>query len=188
MKYLVPYRRRIALPAITLLLGAGYFASDLADTEITRDLVPDFLHVSKIFYSKSEKQGFGPGGELTEFLVFKLPDEVAKEIQQSGINYFSNHHQQNANTRSYNRPYIDWTATPALLCKPDDRDYKCEPNVSAYLWRRGWAGVDVDQALEGEINAALAAPGSYFAESRGGGGILIVIPGQRRVVYMYSGG
>jgi len=62
--------------------------------------------------------------------------------------------------------------------------YANEQSWGLPLNRYGF-GISIDAQIEQEINQAISKPGSFAAYGRTG--ILIVIPGIRRVVYAHNG-
>jgi energy-coupling factor transporter transmembrane protein EcfT len=151
--------------------------------------VPDALYVSKIIYANEESWGFGPGGNETGVIVYELPDNIAKEIQQVGIGYLTKIHQQPKSGCYWCGIYDNWHQTPILRSPYWEYDTERESNTSTaelgnYLNKYGY-GISIDPIIEDEINRAISKSGSYFAYGRIG--VLIVIPDIQKVVYAYAG-
>jgi len=139
-----------------------------------------------VLYSIEDSWGFGPGANETGVIVFELPEDMSAQMKSDGIEFLKRMPAKE-NTHGHGR-YEHWQNTPV------DGNHKwfiegdvatARPSIVNYLDRYGF-GIPIDQAIQQEIDRAIAVPGSYFSYSRGGG-VLILIPQVNRVVYAYSG-
>lgn len=142
------------------------------EREFRLSIVPEKLSVSNIIYIKEEVFGFGPGGNETGVLAYELPDKIASDIENIGIEYFANLTPRQRNNRDL---YQKWRKTPIT-----DID-----KIEDHLNRYGYS-ILIDKQIENEIDEAISKPGSFVVNGRGGS-ILIVNPKTRRVFIAYSG-
>lgn len=91
---------------LIFILVAGPFAAfKIYEQNFMLSAVPDALHVSSISYNEEESWGFGPGGNEAGIRVYPLPEQVAQQIAERGIDFFSNmspnQHQRNRRRRGF---------------------------------------------------------------------------------------
>lgn len=170
---------------ITVLICIALFAwFKLEERQFRLSHVPEGLNVLTIIYSNERSWGFGPGGNETGLIVYELPETTALEIQKSGIAYFATLPEKAREVGDWRGSYQTWQATPTFLEGSDSGANRTSSHeIANYLNKHGF-GIQIDTQIELEINNAIAKLGSYFAYGRNG--ILIVIPGSRRVVYAYN--
>ena len=150
--------------------------------------VPDTFNIFQVTYSQEKLYGLGPGGNETGLIVYKLPEDIAVEINQQGIDYLKEIMSKSGNTPGGKYGYGKWEETPLCFPKPDPKvdGEDCIPNLSRYLNRYGF-GIIIKSEIKQQINEAISKKGSYFSYRHRGRGLLIVIPSKKRLVYAYSG-
>lgn len=153
--------------------------------------LPAWLEANDVIYSKEESWGIGmPGDNETGLIVYELDAEIAKIIQKEGISYF-NHLPKttySSNSEYYRRSYEGWKETPIQVKKHKNRDegdvFETLKNIDDYLDKYGF-GIPIDKKVASEINTAISKTGSYYAFGRTG--ILVIVPKQHKIVFMYAG-
>lgn len=141
--------------------------------------IPQEMGVSKILYQKTESWGFGPGGNETGVVVFELPDNSAKTIQNAGKNYFYVISKEDTPRNKYIRKCGEWSETPV----------KSEPNTNWHLGNfldQYGFGIYVEQSIEDEVDEAMQTSGSYYTGCAGGA-LIIVAPKIKKVFFVYAG-
>ena len=153
---------------------------------------PYWLNIKKITYSKEESWGIGmPGDNETGVIVYDLQSEIAEKIKKEGIEFFKHLPQVTySNNGEYYRrgSYDNWSEMPIKKKKYSNEDEKTKvealTDIDEYLNKYGF-GISVDPKIKAQINHAISKVGSYYAYGRYG--MLIIIPEQHKVVYMYAG-
>lgn len=148
--------------------------------------IPDALDVQDVLYANEETWGLGPGGNEAGIVVYVLPDDVARAIEERGIDFLE-HLPQNRSARLNHRQgvYEEWRTTPIV---PDDH-WRPVPNsgrspIYDYICAYGFC-IDIDERVLAETEAILMTPRSYYAYGRTG--IIVICPARRRAVFMYNG-
>jgi hypothetical protein len=163
---------------ILLILFLPFVAWALFDvltarSEIRRTL-PDTFEAARIGYIGSFANGFGPGANESGFAVAS---------PKTGIPWL--------NAQPGGRLWPDWSATPVprdefWMGRPDSTmGASPDPTVRAVLDRYGH-GLDVPPKLETALDAALNAPGSFYAFGPGGL-VTVIVPATRRAYVFYAG-
>jgi hypothetical protein len=136
--------------------------------------LPSGLNVTKILYVAEESWGFGPGGNETGVVLYELPENTVRQLKERGIDSLYGG--------------AGWSTTPmnrtGKWFKTIDGDMLAAPSLDNFLDQYGF-GIPVDPAITKSINKALAKPGSYFAYTRTG--MVILMPSEHRVAYVYAG-
>jgi hypothetical protein len=172
---------------ILLLLFSPFIAWALLDVfaarrEIWRTL-PDTFEATRVGYIGRFANGFGPGANESGFAVIDLSEAGAAQIAKGGIPWL--------NAQPGGRLWPDWSATPVprdefWMGRPDSAmGASPDPTVRAVLDRYGH-GVDVPAKHETALNAALNAPGSFYAFGPGGL-VAVIVPTTRRAYVFYAG-
>lgn len=177
----------IVIPFI-LLITALVISFKSCERNHRLGFVPKALKVSKIVYAQEESRGIGPSGNESGVIVYELPEDVAEQIKKSGITFFSDSLASKQGNDDRAGEYEKWEETP-LLSESAWREAgegrtTAAPQIENYLNRYGF-GVSVEPDVAKEINLIVSKGGAYFA--RGRGGIIIVSPETKRVIYTYSG-
>jgi len=144
--------------------------------------LPEGLHVRQILYAKEKSWGSGgPGDNETGVIVYQLPETTAKRVAVGGADYLSSLGH-----------FSPWAATPLRGERWLETDGVGDPwppghrpGLGAFLDQYGY-GIPIRPDVVTLTDRALAAPGSYFAGAQGGG-LIIIIPRARRVVFAYAG-
>lgn len=140
-------------------------------------------------YGNNDEWGFGPGGNETGFNEFLLPARATERIAAGGETYMASL-APIVRARGWDG---DWMPTPVPAEPPwvigsGDAAFGREPgtvSILAFLGRYGFL-IDIPEAQRARIDAALTAPGSYYAFGRGGR-VIVLSPGERRAWVAYSG-
>lgn len=75
--------------------------------------VPSEMNVTSIIYVQERAWGFGPGGNETGFIVYDLPVDVLKKIDDKGIEYLSSFPSARlGKPHGWQRKYREWHNTP----------------------------------------------------------------------------
>lgn len=150
------------------------------------DFVPEALRVTEILYAKEESWGFGPGGNETGVIAYQLPDDIAAHAASEGTTFFANLPPTRKRTRKpWQGRFEHWRPTPLDDNGRWERDqvsrrFRVEDYVCAY----GFC-IEIDPDQRRRIEAAVNAPGSHYAYGRIG--VIVVVPAQRRVYFLYNG-
>lgn len=159
--------------------------------------VPEDMGVLWVRYVAEESWGFGPGGNETGIIVYDMPDKVREVLIEQGISWL-NALPPNSWSGWQGR-YRNWKSTPVPAtefwtnpedCPPENSDrYLLNypngcPSISGYMGKYGF-NISFDGEVEKLVNQAVFSIGAYYAYGRIG--MLIVIPEQSRIVYVYNG-
>lgn len=182
--------RKLKAPCFLLLLAAlilgPYGAFKAYEHRLQLSVVPDALHVTAMSYSQEESWGFGPGGNEAGFRAYRLPDDIAAEIEHKGMAFFeAMPPNQDQDSRGWRGQYMQWKATPVA---PEEgwspRQDTGRLHVDDYVHRYACC-IDVDATLMAQADALVNSPGSYYAHGRIG--LIVVNPKKRLVLYLYNG-
>lgn len=133
-------------------------------------------------YAQNRTWGFGPGGNETGFNAFVLPAGAAERVRSGGTALLARL-----------APESEWRETPVpseppWVAEAGDRSVELEPgsvSVLAYLGRYGFF-IDLPQTRRTRFDAAIRAPGSFYAFGRGGR-VIVISPPQKRAWVAYAG-
>ena len=164
------------LAAAVLLLalaGAGWLGWQEVLRRHHLALLPPALGVTERLAAFEAAAGWGPGGNEAGLIVYRMPDALAAALVEGGDPAAS----------------VDWQVTPFVAEGPSDGALgPCEGDACAaierFLWRYGH-GVDLPRDVEEMVDRALIAPGNRVGVTRSG--LVLLIPGEKRVVYAYAG-
>ena len=147
--------------------------------------VPDGLHVSTVlFNAESAPPCFiGGGCNSAGLMAYELPEEVAQALQRRGLAFFGTWSDQDRQVPHSSWGYDQWRQTPLPGGYSDWSPEGGPPRIGNFVGRYGF-GVFIESSLESEIDIALNGAGNYYAF--GNGGVLIVMPARRKVVFAYS--
>lgn len=153
--------------------------------------VPPEMQVSNVLYVEENAWGFGPGGNETGFIMYELPADIAKKIDDEGIGYLSSFPSARlGKPHGWQGKYREWRSTPMphedkyWFEIPPDGGRTPVPQLSNYMNRYGF-GIPVRSDLEEIFDQIIAVPGSYYAYGRIG--MIVVSPPVQRVFYVYVG-
>lgn len=145
-----------------------------------------------ISYLKHDSWGF-IRAKSSGVVVYELPDDVSKAIQEQGVQYLKNLPSSSGDIWE-NRAFAQWLPTPIEVTKywvdymsmNEKNDYSKEtPALSSYLNAFGF-GVSVRQDIEALADNAIRTKGSYYAYMSHGS-VMIVIPAARKLIFAYRG-
>jgi hypothetical protein len=152
------------------------------------NVVPHQFAVRDVVYVEEECTGMGLSGgdDCVGVLVFELPESSARQIQETGLSYFRDLGEMSVVER-WSGVLEAWQPTPVPMSRewswsdPADAPVR-PPSLGGFLGPHQFM-IDIDRKIASDIDAAISAPGSYFAQDRYG--VMIVMPAKRRVVYAY---
>lgn len=156
----------------------GWYESRREEWQLAR--MPAFLQVTGMTYSNEVSEGPGPGANETGLAVYGLPDAIATEIADKGLDFFARPE----------TPWKGWRPTPVERDQSWSVDFRtapaaAPPDLADYLDEYG-RPLDVPPRLAAQIDHAIQAPGSYYAYGRAGS-LLIVAPAARQAYLLYRG-
>jgi len=180
-------RSYFLLYLLVALIGGPFAAFKIYERSFMLSVVPDALRVTSISYSKEECWGFGPGGNEAGIRVYPLPGQVADEISQRGIEFFDNlPPNQNQQKRDWRGIYSNWSQTP-INANGRWRKPKKEKgyfDIYDYICAYGLC-IDINGMVVKQATEIVNSKGNYYAFGRGG--LIVVSPGNKLVLYMYNG-
>jgi hypothetical protein len=164
------------LAAAVLLLalaGAGWLGWQEVLRRHHLALLPPALGVTERLAAFERSAGWGPGGNEAGLIVYRMPDTLAAALVDG----------------AEPADGLAWQPTPFMAEGPSDGALgPCEGDACAaierFLWRHGH-GVDLPRDVEEMVDRALIAPGNRVGVTRSG--LVLLIPGEKRVVYAYAG-
>ncbi len=179
----------VAVSVVTLLV---LIPLKLSQWSNRLSYVPSGLSVERILYAHEDSYGYGPGGAEAEFVMYELPEDVAKNIEVNGIRFLNQMPQAMDPTgRRRLENYENWQSTP-IKADPKwassdsvDRNtsFSLDPKIANYLGN--YFGFSIDDGIEQEVDKVVSSTGSFFAYGRYG--VLIVSPQTRRVFFAHNG-
>jgi len=164
---------------VTLLCLMG---CDYAERLHALRALPPAVMAEAVVYARNETHGLGPGGNETGFNVIRLAQAGAEIVAAGGAEWL--------NAQPGGRIEGGWQATPVprtedWMGRPDSAMGAWpDPTVLAVLNRYG--PFVVPQEHQAALDAALNAPGSYFAFGPGGL-VAVIVPGTRRAYVFHAG-
>jgi hypothetical protein len=167
--------RGLAAAVVLLALaGAGWLGWQEVLRRHHLALLPPGLGVTERLAAFEVAYGWGPGGQESGLIVYRMPDALAAALAAGG---------------APSEDGLDWQATPFMAEGPSDGALgPCEGDACAaierFLWRYGH-GVDLPRDVEEMVDRALIAPGNRVGVTRSG--LVLLILGEKRVVYAYAG-
>ncbi len=174
-------------------IAALYLGWQVIEYRHHLSFVPPDMGVWRVRYVSEKAVGFGPGANEAGIIVFDLPSDTVAAIETGGIAWLDALRTTNLAQGT------NWQATPLVTDEPWADPALCSasgsepselatshncPGIAGFLDRYG-IYLSLDPAVEKLVNDAIFATGSYYAFGRTG--LLIVIPAQARVVFVYSG-
>lgn len=145
--------------------------------------LPPALMTAGVEFAVNEVWGFGPGGNETGFTVIRLSADAADSVSRGEVAWLD--------AQKGARVWPDWTETPVphddfWMGRPDSAaGHYPAPTVLAVLNRYGFP-VDVPDDHQTALDAALIAPGSFYAYGPGGL-VAVVVPDKRRAYVFHAG-
>ncbi|MCU0903821.1 MAG: hypothetical protein MUE83_08090 [Tabrizicola sp.] len=173
-------KRRLLIVMLILFVTVATLAGQAWHV---RRALPDSFEATSVSYSYSHGTGFGPGANEVGFSVIHLSEAGALRIAEGGIAWL--------NAQPGGRLQPDWSATPV----PRDEFWMGHPDSAMGAWPNPTVnavlsryGLDFDPPLEHQtaLDAALNAPGSFYAFGPGGL-VAVIVPGTQRAYVFYAG-
>jgi hypothetical protein len=179
---------------LIVALGLGIVAScyiglKIHERNFVLARVPAPLEVAEIEYRQEELWGLGfmPGDNETGLVIYRLTDKSAEWARGKG----------NQLPQSLLGEQQVWAQTP-VSDKDDEwgfqetydpmtgRTYdRSPPDISGFLGKFGF-NIEVEDALQSEVNKAVQSPGSFYSYGSGGS-VTIVDPANGKVYFAYAG-
>lgn len=150
-------------------------------------LIPRGLDVGQIIYVAERSWGFGPGGNETGIIVYKMPDKVATALEKDGVAHLKGLSPVPGGRWAFE----EWQETPVVFDRrwPPVHNEGLRkwpvPGIASFIFRYGFS-IEIDEDIEKFVNDALMNKGSYYGYN-GVGGLIILIPAGRRIVFAYAG-
>jgi hypothetical protein len=144
--------------------------------------IPAALNVQRVLYASEQEWGFGPGGNEAGSIVYQMPDDVASELQKKGLALL-----RSLPTGKRQRA-IQWLPTPVEIegvWASVEPVWEKRSPISNYLGQYGFL-ITVRSDILKLADTALLAPGNFYGFGSAGG-VLILIPSERRVIFAYCG-
>jgi hypothetical protein len=146
-------------------------------------LAPCGMELSGIAYGKTETWGGSllglPGDSETGVIVYYLPESTVTAVEAQGVVYLEGLRCTRQLPR-HRGHFTNWLPTPVA---PDSR-WADQVTTAGFLNRYGF-GIPIRTDIEAMIDKAISTPGALYAYS--GSGFMLVVPRERRAVYMYAG-
>lgn len=179
--------RAILIGTCAVVVLLFYCAWKNFEERFALSFVPDGLGVSTILYSKEESWGYWwlplPGDNEFGVRIYALSESVAQQILKQGPAFFATMPSNTGRaSREWRGVYRKWVPTPFV--SPDDIKSQQRSFPLSYAEVDPEGGFTIDPAFRIQLRRILRSPGSYYAFGRVG--IIVVSPGERRVVFMYN--
>lgn len=177
-----PFWRVAIILGVFIVVGSPYAFYRYYLYQFTLGRLPEPLEVEKIEFQREEVWGFGPGGNETGFIAYRLTPASADWVRRNGSSL--------ANVLPGGSE--DWQKTP-ITC-PDERcawrdDMTSQrgpaPSLRGYLNKYGF-DIRVDRKFVDQVDQAIRTSGSVYRYNRGGG-VTIVVPAQGMAYHAYAG-
>jgi hypothetical protein len=167
-------RGPFAAVLLLALAGAGWLGWQEVLRRHHLALLPSALGVTERLVAFEVAYGWGPGGQESGLIVYRMPEALATLLVEGG---------------DPPADRLDWQATPFVAeGRSDGALDPCEGDACAaierFLWRYGH-GVDLPRDVAEMVDRALIMPGNRVGVTRSG--LVLLIPGEKRVVYAYAG-
>nr|WP_319383969.1 hypothetical protein [uncultured Roseibium sp.] len=160
----------------------------LAQYEERLNFVPRALVGWWVLYVSEES--FGIGGKHSGIIVYDMPDKAKLRLIREGLDWLESLPPNKFRGRRYK--FQDWRATPIPTterwtvperCRNDPETmgyhYRC-PSITHYFY----FPIHVDREVVDMVDQAVFSSGAYYTYGRGS--MVILIPAQSRIVYVYS--
>lgn len=176
------------LTVLSLFSAAGWY---LVNRSRHLSFVPPAMGVRTVLYVEEEAWGFGPGGNETGIIVYRMPASTRERILSEGIEWLNG---LPGGGHRWRGVYRDWHSTPFDpdvdgafdIWTMEKRDESCGHGggIAAYMFAYGFC-IPFDPHYESLANEALSSSGGFYAFGRIG--MLLLIPSQDLIIYAYNG-
>ncbi|KCZ49925.1 MULTISPECIES: hypothetical protein [unclassified Hyphomonas] len=176
-------RLGIGVVLAVLVIWAGYTALSNA---FYHGRMPEHAGVGRILYKRVESFGFGPGGNETGLVIFRMNAHAVKRLQSDPDAFFQKV-SESGSGRCHR--FRSWTETPFV---PEQRwgeaSRSVEPGSPATIeeiTNQYGFGIRFNARYVRMLNDSFARPGSYLGS--GGCGSVVLMPEQRAAAYIIVG-
>jgi hypothetical protein len=183
-----PLRR--SLIVVLALFASPYIAWKVYEHHAILARVPAPLNVASVEYRLEESWGFGPGGNETGFLVYRLSDASTRWAQEQGAQLGD---RLPGGSKVWRKTPVDdvsdreswhsYDRDPAMMSAERLKPHPA--TVAEYLEKYGFT-IPIEEGREVEVDRAIQTPGSFYS-SGAGGSVTVVDPGRGKVYFFYAG-
>lgn len=182
-----PWLKRLGIGAalVALVIWAGYIALSHA---FYHSRMPEHAGVGRILYKRVQTFGFGPGGNETGLVVFRMSASAARRLQADPDAFLQ---KVSEFGRGRCHRFTNWTETPFV---PQD-DYRWgeastgvppgSPATIQEFTNQFGFGIRFKSRYVRMLNEAFAEPGSYMSSGRCAW--VVLMPEQRAAAYIIVG-
>ncbi len=164
------------------LIFVPYFAFARISYREAVTKVPQPLEVLSIEYREEKIWGFGPGGNETGFIVFRLTHSSAAWARAQGPDLSSK--LPGGNERWLSTPVSPTGIGRAFYMREGSWEIQdTRPTIEAIV-ENGFA-IDVERSHADDANLAIQNPGSLYSAGRGG--FTIIDPQRGKAYFLYAG-
>lgn len=167
--------------AVCCLLLVGGIGWKMFERQHWLSFMPPDLRVTKILYVQTEDWGFGPGGNETGVVLYALPEQVAAQLHGPRTLSVGALGMVQDWKPTPLRGHREWIEGEGALAQTGPVPV---PRLYNFLNQYGF-GISIDPAVMEGIDRAISEPGNFYAYTRTG--VLLVMPAQRRVAFVYAG-
>ena len=178
--------KRLGIGAVfaVLLLWAGYAALSNA---FYHSRMPEHAGVGRILYKHVKTFGFGPGGNETGLVVFRMSASAARRLQADPDAFLQ---KVSESGRGSCHRFTNWTETPFV--PPEHRWGEASrgaqpgsPATIEEITNQFGFGIRFKARYVRMLNESFAEPGSYLGS--GGCGRVVLMPERRAAAYIIVG-
>jgi hypothetical protein len=171
---------------LSLVIGTPLIAFKIDERNFNLSVVPDALKVTSISYSEEAAEGFGPGGNEAGIRTYQMPEQISKEIESRGIEFFRNlPPNKHLEDRDWRGRYDDWKETP-IKAEGHWKQNEKNKNLNIYDYICAYAVcIDIKPEIVAQASLIVNSKGSYYAYGRIG--LIVVSPKNNLVLYLYTG-
>jgi hypothetical protein len=152
----------------------------IAWTEVIRRhhlaFLPPELGVTSRMAAYEVAWGWGPGANESGLIIYRMPEALAAALEDGRV------------PATGGEPWMPTPFAPGGPSDPNDAKGGCEGDACAQIEQfLGPYGIflKLPQDVEEMVDQALTQPGSWVRSARFG--VVLLIPGEKRVVYAYAG-
>lgn len=181
-------KRTAVIFGSTLLITSPYLAFKAWELNAVLARVPEPLRVAWIEYRLEEAWGFGPGGNETGFVVYRLTKNSADWTRRQGARLGA---ALPGGSDTWRPTPVPATGAPHRWHRYDNDaamrtvGYPHGPNIAEYLDQYGFT-IPIKKGQDAEADKAIQSTGSFYSYGRGGS-ITVVDPTRGKVYFAYAG-
>lgn len=173
-----------------ILFASPYIAWKVYEHRAVLARVPPPLEVASVEYRLEEPWGFGPGGNETGFVVYRLSDASTRWVQQQGAQL--GERLPGGSKVWLKTPVGDvsdresWHSYDRDLAMMSAERLKPHPaTVAEYLEKYGFT-IPIQKDREVDVDRAIQTPGSFYNMGKGGS-VTVIDPDRGKVYFFYAG-